>query len=385
MCPENLPVRRHLLIAGTGRAGTSFLVRYLTELGLDTNLKRSGEDSGWDENANAGLEDAPFAGLNFDFPYVIKSAWMYQCIDELLATDRFVLDAVIIPVRDLAEAAASRSVVERRAVHQTAPWMSGLDASWEEWAHVPGGAIFSMNPIDQGRLLAVGFHHLVQRLVEADIPIIFLAFPRLTKDPDYLFDKLRPVVPATVDHTMVCSAHQRVTDPAKVRIGAEIEAVVSRNKVSSPGIMHYESHGSLDAIAIRRELGRLRKQLADTDCARAEEQMRERAAAAEEGRILRDKISATEDVLAEVERTAQERLEAVQVLREDAVQHRQQVQCLFDEISQLRQEAILTTQQRRALENGLERMQTSRSWRLTNPYRAVGRRLVHLRRRITGL
>ena len=26
---------KHLVIAGTGRAGTSFLVRYLTELGLD--------------------------------------------------------------------------------------------------------------------------------------------------------------------------------------------------------------------------------------------------------------------------------------------------------------------------------------------------------------
>ena len=33
---------RHLIIAGTGRAGTSFLVRYLTELGLDTTLARQG-------------------------------------------------------------------------------------------------------------------------------------------------------------------------------------------------------------------------------------------------------------------------------------------------------------------------------------------------------
>jgi len=47
--------RKHLLIAGTGRAGTSFMVRLLTDLGLDTHLSRFG-DGGWDEMAQAGLE-----------------------------------------------------------------------------------------------------------------------------------------------------------------------------------------------------------------------------------------------------------------------------------------------------------------------------------------
>ena len=43
MDDENPVRRRHLLIAGTGRAGTSFLVRYLAELGLDTHLGRHRE------------------------------------------------------------------------------------------------------------------------------------------------------------------------------------------------------------------------------------------------------------------------------------------------------------------------------------------------------
>jgi hypothetical protein len=38
--PNKIP-RRHLLIAGTGRAGTSFLVRYLSALGLETEIDRS--------------------------------------------------------------------------------------------------------------------------------------------------------------------------------------------------------------------------------------------------------------------------------------------------------------------------------------------------------
>jgi hypothetical protein len=70
------------------------------------------------------------------------------------------------------------------------------------------------------------FYHLVQRFIKADIPIIFLAFPRLTYDADYLFDKLRPVLPLTVDHQMACSAHQSIADPAKVRIGSEIESEI---------------------------------------------------------------------------------------------------------------------------------------------------------------
>ena len=47
----------HLAIAGTGRAGTSFLVRYLTELGLDTHLARHGEDGSWDEVPQCGIGD----------------------------------------------------------------------------------------------------------------------------------------------------------------------------------------------------------------------------------------------------------------------------------------------------------------------------------------
>ena len=80
--------RTHLFIAGTGRAGTSFLVRFLNEVGLDTTLGRLGEQAFWDENANAGLEDTPLSRDREKLPYVIKSPWLYQCIDTLLATDR---------------------------------------------------------------------------------------------------------------------------------------------------------------------------------------------------------------------------------------------------------------------------------------------------------
>jgi hypothetical protein len=71
---------RHLVIAGTGRAGTSFLVRYLTELGLDTTLARNGDRAGWDSEANAGLESLLVSGN--DLPYVVKSPWIGEYVEQ---------------------------------------------------------------------------------------------------------------------------------------------------------------------------------------------------------------------------------------------------------------------------------------------------------------
>jgi len=69
------------IIAGTGRAGTSFLVRYLTELGLDTTLARNGDRAGWDAEANAGLENLMIAGA--DLPYVVKSPWISEYAEQI--------------------------------------------------------------------------------------------------------------------------------------------------------------------------------------------------------------------------------------------------------------------------------------------------------------
>jgi hypothetical protein len=78
------PKRRHLLIAGTGRAGTSFLVRFLTELGLETHISRFGENP-WDQTAQAGLEDLPVAAGLENLPHVFKTPWAYQFIEQMLA------------------------------------------------------------------------------------------------------------------------------------------------------------------------------------------------------------------------------------------------------------------------------------------------------------
>lgn len=247
----------HLLIAGTGRAGTSFLVRYLDALGLDTALSEGRPTAAaWSDEANAGLETLPLLSVTSDMPYVIKSPWSFEVIDEMLADPRMRLDAVIVPMRDLVEAASSRTILELRQMHAQAPWMSDLEQGWETWGRTAGGTIYSLNPVDQARLLAVGFHHLVHRVTQADVPMLFLDFPRFVQDPDYLYAQLRPVLPEHVTLEDARRVHASTADPAgKVRVGAELGR--SPSAPMAPASMGSGPKlADLDRIALARELKR---------------------------------------------------------------------------------------------------------------------------------
>ena len=252
------PPRHHLLIAGTGRAGTSFLVRWLAAAGLRTHLSAHATPM-WDDDANAGLEDLPLAADSQAAPYVMKSPWLVEVIDDVLANPRIVLDAVIIPMRDLNEAAASRVVQELQTAHRKNPWMADLGRTFEQWGTTPGGVVYSLDPVDQARLLAVSFHRLVQRLVKADVPVVLLDFPRLALDADYLFSKLRRFVPATVAQGR--AAHAELADPEKIRIGRELAA--DQDAVAPDRLG--EALTRLDAVALRREVRRLLGDLAEAE------------------------------------------------------------------------------------------------------------------------
>src|SRR5215831_18269185 len=103
-------MRHHVVISGTGRAGTTFLVQLLTDLGLDTGF--DSPTSGIYPNCNAGMERdlrEPNA------PYIVKSPWMCDYLDEVIRNRQVVIDHAVIPMRDLYSAAESRRNVARNA------------------------------------------------------------------------------------------------------------------------------------------------------------------------------------------------------------------------------------------------------------------------------
>jgi hypothetical protein len=137
-----------------------------------------------------------------------------------------------------------------------------LDRTWETYGHTAGGLVYSLNPLDQARLLAVQFHRLVLKASEAGIPIVFPVFPRIATDWEYLHKCLRPILPRDISGDAARAAHASVANAAKIRVTREIfkdapgNAAYRRQPRPEP---HYPSAIEVDNIALRREISRLRQ------------------------------------------------------------------------------------------------------------------------------
>jgi hypothetical protein len=371
--------RNHVLIGGTGRAGTSFLVRYLAGLGLETTLSRHGEGAAWDEQANAGLEEGPDPS---SWPYVVKTPWLYQFVDQLLTADTVRLDAVIIPMRPLHQAAASRAILELRSMHQASPWMVHGERPWTEYGTTPGGCLMTLEPLDQARILTAGFYRLIERLVRSDVRVILLAFPRLVEDPDYLFSRLAPLLP-NVAVEQARATHARLADVAKVRVGDELAGRISAEAAGSAPA--HPDLATLNNIALRREAIRRREELAAAAGTLAQ-------SAAEAAQLREDMetdrarlATVTTDLVGKDRQLAQleKEIAALGTHNADLIRDRQrsesEVQAIRTalstaidshsrQVSQLRNELALATAARHA-------MLASTSWHLTGPLRYIGGRI----------
>jgi hypothetical protein len=359
-------MKRHLVIAGTGRAGTSFLVQYLTECGLETHITRN-ETPGFDANANAGFEDVPLA--NADLPYVIKSPWLYEFVDRLLESSDIRLDAVIVPMRDIVEAASSRVILEMQARYGSAYGHPEL-AEWESWAHTPGGVVFSLNALDQARLLALGFHEMIRALVRRRVPIVFVDFPRMVEDAAYLWEALEPAIGTQVKRDAAIEAHRRSADPAKVRTGGDLGRG-SGHPPAAPSLT-FPSFDTLDRSALLRELERLRK---SSDSARtALDRVTQQNSACEE------RLRQTSQDIETLNKTIEHQREIIRRSTESSAmldsREREERARLNAELDRLRAvEAHHRMLEQRLADSDarwratVESLKTSTSWRITGPLR----------------
>jgi hypothetical protein len=185
----NKPPRKHVIITGTGRAGTTFLVQLLTKLKLDTGFTPESMQKAINEHARAGLEHDV---RKENAPYIVKSPWFCDNADEVVRREDIVLDHVFIPMRDLYSAAESRRYVTEKAVSKM-PFLKRLKHSIKP-PKVPGGLVHSRVKWKQEKILLVRFYNLILALSEAQIPVTLLQYPKLVKDSAYLYEKLKPVL-----------------------------------------------------------------------------------------------------------------------------------------------------------------------------------------------
>ena len=103
-----IATKSHVLISGTGRAGTTFLIRLLGELGEDTGFLNPEQDI--DQISHAGLE---VDLLTVPMPRVVKSPSACEKLAVALERKLYRIDHCFVPVRDLYSAAESRRRISR--------------------------------------------------------------------------------------------------------------------------------------------------------------------------------------------------------------------------------------------------------------------------------
>jgi hypothetical protein len=172
--------RHHVVITGTGRSGTTFLMQLLTRLNLDTGFDPDDLVNQIDPHSHAGLEwDIRSANP----PYIIKTPSFCDYAEEVIKDPFITLDHVFIPVRDLSSAAASRiRVVREHPPTELAP------------TQMAGGLWGTDNPEDQAKILQDYLMSLLLALADSQIPVTLLRFPRLIKDVEYTYQKLKPLL-----------------------------------------------------------------------------------------------------------------------------------------------------------------------------------------------
>ena len=164
-----------IVITGTGRAGTTLLVSVLTHLGLDTG-EADGKLSGVDARTRGGLEsllDSP------DAPRIVKDTTLPFRLGKLLEAGTVSVSHVIVPIRSLDLAAASR--------------VRGSNYGRNIFAR--GGLWGTVNPVKQRDALAVMLYELMFTIAKYELAHTLLEFPRFTTDWEYTHRALSFLAP----------------------------------------------------------------------------------------------------------------------------------------------------------------------------------------------
>lgn len=186
-----MPSKEHVVITGTGRAGTTVLIELLTRLGLDTGFSVDDLASHKDKQARAGLE---YDIRSEDCPFIVKSPWFCDHADEVLSRGDIVIKHVFIPVRDLNAAAESRRHVVKTHVSNM---RIAQKLRYMVRPRLVAGGLWGTHSSKSGRqeeVLLKKMYGLIHAVSDASLPVTFMRYPRIVKDCPYLFGKLKPIL-----------------------------------------------------------------------------------------------------------------------------------------------------------------------------------------------
>jgi hypothetical protein len=156
-----------ILITGTGRCGTTFLIKLFSFLDFKTGYNRDNYKKYINSNCNSGMEKK----YNEDY-YILKNPKFLSNIKEILQDNSVKIKIVIIPIRDFKISAISR------VNHNNGP----------------GGLWNAVDEQSQLQYYKDIMSNYIYFMTKYDINTIFLDFDKMINDKTYLFYKIKSIL-----------------------------------------------------------------------------------------------------------------------------------------------------------------------------------------------
>ena len=156
-----------ILITGTGRCGTTFLMKIFTFLEYDTGFTKENYSQSISKNSNGGLEKR----REYAKYYITKSPDFLCDLGYILNDSQVKIKYIIIPVRKYEDSASSR------ARNKGA-----------------GGFWCASNEQEQIAFYHKAMANLIFLTTKHDIKTIFLDFDKMISNKEYLFQKLKVIL-----------------------------------------------------------------------------------------------------------------------------------------------------------------------------------------------
>nr|QFG74208.1 MAG: hypothetical protein [Megaviridae environmental sample] len=156
-----------ILITGTGRCGTTFLIKLFSFLGFNTGYNRDNYNLSISPNCNSGMERDYRENY-----YILKNPTFMSDIEKIIKNESITIKNVIIPIRELSISAKSRV---------------------KHWTQ-NGGLWCAHDELSQINFYKDILTNYIYISTKYDINTIFIDFDKMISDKTYLFNKLKNIL-----------------------------------------------------------------------------------------------------------------------------------------------------------------------------------------------
>lgn len=156
-----------ILITGTGRCGTTFLIKLFSFLDFNTGFNRNNYKEHIYSNCNSGMEKK----YNDNY-YILKNPTFIIDIENILEDNSIIIKNVILPIRDLKQSAISRT----------------------KHGDLTGGLWNATDELSQITYYKDILTNYLCVMTKYDINTTFIDFDKMTNDKTYLFNKLKNIL-----------------------------------------------------------------------------------------------------------------------------------------------------------------------------------------------